>query len=72
MVHKKSWPIFLGLLVLSFAATPNSVMAQTDKTDKTDKTEESDEVAKRLVAARKISAASGKPIMAIVSNLDTT
>jgi len=41
-------------------------------TSETDKTEGSDEVARRLVAARKISAASGKPIMAIVSNLDTT
>lgn len=66
MIHKNSWPIFLGLLVLSFATTPNVVMAQKGETG------ESDEVAQRLAAARKISAASGKPIMAIVSDMDTT
>lgn len=66
MIRKNSWPIFMGLLILSFATTPNVVNAQKGETGK------SDEVAERLAAAREISASSGKPIMAIVSNLDTT
>ena len=63
MICKNSWPIFFGLLIFSVAAIPNAVMAQKG---------EGDDVAKRLAAAQEISAASGKPILAVVSNLDTT
>lgn len=66
MIHKCSWPIFLGVWVLSLAAIPNIVVAQTRETS------EGDDVAQRLAAAREISASSGKPILAVVSNLDTT
>ena len=66
MIYKNSWPVFFGLLILSVAAIPNVVVAQKSKAG------EGDDVAKRLAAAQEISAASGKPILAVVSNLDTT
>jgi len=65
---KYSLPVFLGLLILSVTAIPNVAMAQK----KTKKKKKGDEVAKRLAAAQEISSESGRPILAVVSNLDTT
>jgi len=67
--HKCIWPVLLGLVILSATAIPNIAMAQ--KTNKKQK-KQADKVAEKLATAREISSASGKPILAVVSNLDTT
>ena len=69
MIHRYKFnlPVFLGLLIFSVTAIPNIAMAQ-----KKAKKKKVDQVAERLAAAQEISSESGRPILAVVSNLDTT